>query len=252
MTEKIRAIVVDDESSARDILRNLLGMFCPEVEVVADYPNLRLAVEGIKEHGPDVVFLDIEMPNYAGFEIVSFFSEPEFEIIFVTAYDHYAIKAFEVAALDYLLKPIDIPRLKQAVARLSGRIGSDPHRDRQFDLLQDTLQGKAISKLAIIDKGYRYRVDLDEVVAIEAQESYSKLHFRNGEHALISKNLRNCEQMLDSHPDFFRSHKSWIINRNFLRNYSRSQEEINLQGGLTAKLSRYRKKEFEDFLAGTT
>jgi two-component system LytT family response regulator len=109
---KIKAIIVDDEESARDVLQNLLLLFCPNVEVVAKCENVLKAVDAINKEQPDLVFLDIEMPNYAGYEIVNFFDKINFEIIFVTAYDQYAVRAFEVAAIDYLLKPIDIDRLK--------------------------------------------------------------------------------------------------------------------------------------------
>ena len=116
--KKIRAILVDDEESARDVLENLLKRFCPEVELLAKCTNVEQAVASIRELQPDLVFLDIEMPNYAGYEIVKFFPEINFELIFVTAYDKYAIRAFEVSAVDYLLKPIDIDRLKNAVSRV--------------------------------------------------------------------------------------------------------------------------------------
>ncbi|MGL4597265.1 MAG: LytR/AlgR family response regulator transcription factor, partial [Bacteroidia bacterium] len=98
---RIRAILVDDEESARDVLQNLLLRFCPEVELIAKCENILEAVELIKKEEPDLVFLDIEMPNYAGYEIVSFFEKINFQIIFITAYDQYAIRAFEIAAIDY-------------------------------------------------------------------------------------------------------------------------------------------------------
>ena len=97
---KINAILVDDEERARDVLENLLLRFCPTVTLLAKCSNVEHAVEAIKIHQPDVVFLDIEMPNYAGYELVDFFTDINFEIIFVTAYDQYAIKAFEVSAID--------------------------------------------------------------------------------------------------------------------------------------------------------
>ena len=98
---KIKAILVDDEESARNILGNLLEKFCPEVELIGKFKNVEEAVEGINALNPELVFLDIEMPNYAGYEIINFFDEINFEMIFVTAYDKYAIKAFEVSAVDF-------------------------------------------------------------------------------------------------------------------------------------------------------
>src|SRR3989338_4013155 len=115
---KLKAILIDDEESARNVLSNLMARFCPEVNILQTCANVTEAIDAINTHQPDVVFLDIEMPNYSGFELVNFFEKVNFEIVFVTAYDKYAIKAFEVSAVDYLLKPIEIDRLKQAVERL--------------------------------------------------------------------------------------------------------------------------------------
>ena len=111
------AIIVDDERSAREILSGLLVRYCPQINIVEKCKGLKEAVEAIKKQKPSLVFLDIEMPNYAGYEIVSFFEEIDFEIIFVTAYDQYALKAFEISAVDYLLKPVTIERLKLSVDR---------------------------------------------------------------------------------------------------------------------------------------
>ena len=114
----LRTIIVDDEQSAQDVLENLLDRYCPSVQLLDKCSNVEEAVASIEKNQPDIVFLDIEMPNYAGYELVSFFETVNFDIIFITAYDHYAIKAFEVSAVDYLLKPVDIERLKSAVDKV--------------------------------------------------------------------------------------------------------------------------------------
>ncbi len=248
MSKKITAILVDDEESARNILANLLERFCPSIVLLDRFTNLPDAVSGAKKLQPDVVFLDIEMPNYAGFEIVNFFETIPFEIIFITAYDKYAIKAFEVAALDYLMKPIDIDRLKQTVGRLHERLEKDPAFSQQMKILSETLASNQITKIAVMEKGYRQLVKLEDVVAIEAQESYSKIHFADGTNTMVSKNLKHFETLLDGHAHFFRTHKSWIVNSAYLHNYSRSRLEINLASDIIAKLSKYRKVEFESFL----
>ena len=135
MSNTIQAIIVDDEQSARDILTNLLARFCPQVEVLGAYSNVPAAAAAIKELKPQLAFLDIEMPNYSGFEIVDFFHEVNFEMVFVTAYDQHAIKAFEVSAVDYLLKPIDIERLQSAVEKVQKRVGQS--RAVNHDLLKE-------------------------------------------------------------------------------------------------------------------
>lgn len=240
---KLRAILIDDEESARDVLENLLLRFCPDVELVAKCENVTVAVEAIHKHKPDVVFSDIEMPNYAGYEIVNFFKEINFELIFVTAYDQYAIRAFEVAAIDYLLKPIDIERLKSSVKRVREKRNSSEQKDRLL-LLSNTLETKQLKNIVISDKGQQNIIAIDNVIAIEAQESYCIIHTAERKY-VASKNLKHFETILDSLPQFLRVHKSWLVNKNYIKNYSKSDLSIHLSNGLVTKLSKYKKAEFE-------
>ena len=241
--KKVRAILVDDEESARDVLENLLLRFCPEVELIAKCENVLDAVEFIKKENPDLVFLDIEMPNYAGYEIVNFFREIKFEIIFVTAYDQYALRAFEIAAIDYLLKPIDIERLKLAVSRVMERSNFEQQAQR-LSLLSNSLESKELKKIAISNKGMQYILTVEKIVAIEAMESYSIIHTPDKKYT-ISKNLKHFETLFEGLPQFIRVHKSWLINKEYLKHYSRSELSIQLSNGLVAKLSKYKKAEFE-------
>lgn len=240
----LKAILVDDEEGARDVLSNLLLRFCPQVELLAKCGNVLEAVEEIKKLEPDVVFLDIEMPNYAGYEIVNFFDEVNFDIVFVTAYDQYAIRAFEIAAIDYLLKPIEIDRLKQAVERVSQQRNKKDQADR-LDLLKESLKSKEVNNIVVADKGQQHIIPLEKLIAIEAQASYCVL-YTNDKQFVASKNLKYFETILESVPNFFRVHKSWIINKDHLLNYSKSELSIHLSNGLTAKLSKYKKVEFEE------
>ena len=241
---KIKCIIVDDEESARDVLSNLLTRFCPQVEILDKCSNILQAVESVKKHQPDVVFLDIEMPNYAGYEIVKFFDKIDFEIIFVTAFDKYALRAFEIAALDYLLKPVDIERLKQTVERLESHIDDKQYSER-ISVMTDTLKEKELKNIAVIDKGFQKIIAVENIIAIEAQESYCNIHTVHGI-SVASKNLKHFESVFEEHPDFIRVHKSWIINKKHLINYSKSDLEINLTKGIVAKLSKYKKAEFEE------
>jgi two-component system, LytTR family, response regulator len=240
---KIRAILVDDEESARDVLQNLLLRFCPEVELIARCENVLQAVEVIKKENPDLVFLDIEMPNYAGFEIVNFFTQINFEIIFVTAYDQHAIRAFEIAAIDYLLKPVDIDRLKKAVARAQQKHSVELQADR-LALLSNTLETKQLKNIVVTDKGQQHIIPVETIIAIEAQESYCTIHTTNKNY-VASKNLKHFETVFESLPQFFRVHKSWLINKKFLQHYSKTDLTVHLTNGLVTKLSKYKKGEFE-------
>lgn len=243
---KIKAILVDDEESARDVLENLLRRFCPEVELVSKCNNVEQAVEAIKIHQPDLVFLDIEMPNYAGYELVDFFTEINFEIIFVTAYDQYAIKAFEVSAVDYLLKPIEIDRLKESVARVSTKFDKLQNNEK-INHLKDTLSNSSIQSILASKNGNQHIVSINDIIAIEAQESYSCIHAVSGTY-LMSKNLKHFERMLSDHLNFIRSHKSWILNVNYIKHYSKTELTVLLASEISAKLSKYKKTEFEALL----
>lgn len=243
---KIKAILVDDEESARDVLENLLRRFCPEVELLDKCNNVEQAVKSINHLQPNLVFLDIEMPNYAGYELVDFFTEIDFDIIFVTAYDQYAIKAFEVSAVDYLLKPIEIDRLKESVSRVSHKLEKQQKNER-IQHLRETLSNSTIQSILASKNGNQYVVNIRDIIAIEAQESYSCIH-TNGEKYMMSKNLKHFERLLSDHQNFIRSHKSWIVNVNFIVHYSKSELSIKLECEIFAKLSKYKKSEFEDLL----
>jgi len=242
--EKLNAIIVDDEESARDVLENLLLRFCPEVTLVAKCNNVLQAVEAINKEQPHLVFLDIEMPNYAGYEIVNFFKEINFEIIFVTAYDQYAIRAFELSAIDYLLKPIDIERLKLAVSKVKTQLNLKQNSER-LQLLRTTLQTKEIKNILVSEKGNQYLVAVDSIIAIEAQESYCFIHTPDKKY-MVSKNLKHYETIFADNLSFIRVHKSWLIAKEHIVNYSKSDLSINLTNGINAKLSKYKKAEFED------
>lgn len=242
--QKIRAILVDDEESARDVLQNLLLRFCPNVELVGKCESVPEAADLIKKLEPDLVFLDIEMPNYAGYEIVKFFDEINFEMIFVTAYDNYAIRAFEVSAIDYLLKPIDIERLKKSVDRVQ-KVVTKNSQTEKLSLLKSTIESNTVKKIAVTEKGQQFILALENVIAIEAQESYCTIHTAEKKY-MVSKNLKHFETILDNNGDFIRTHKSWIINRKQMLHYSKSNFTIALTNNIMAKLSKYKKAEFED------
>lgn len=239
----LKAIIVDDEESARDVLQNLLTRFCSDVEVVAKCENLTQAVGVIQSEQPDLVFLDIEMPNYAGYEIVKFFKTITFEIIFVTAYDQYAIRAFEIAAIDYLLKPIDIERLKKTIARVRDHRSMEQQAKR-LSLLGSTLENKQLKNIVVSDKGNQHIIPIESIIAIEAQESYCTIHTTDKKYT-ASKNLKHFETVFDDLPQLIRVHKSWIINMACMLSYSKSDLTIQLTNGLVAKLSKYKKLEFE-------
>ncbi len=243
---KIKAIIVDDEESARNVLNNLVERFCPEIEVVEKCRNVTSAVEKIKQHKPDIVFLDIEMPNYAGYEIISFFDEVNFAIIFVTAYDKYAIKAFEVSAVDYILKPIEIKRLRTAVDKVLKQIQLK-NQQIHYQTLSENLKSDYPEKIIVLDKDIKRSIKTQDIIAIEAQQAYTCI-YTICDNYIMSKNLHFYEMAFENNPDFFRSHKSWLINLKHFQGFSKKQLKIELTKNISARISKYKLADFETLI----
>lgn len=244
MIKKINAIIVDDEERARDVLSTLIERHCPQIHIQDQCKNVKEAIKSIQNHRPNVVFLDIEMPEQAGYELVEFFDPIDFEIIFVTAYDHYAIKAFELSAIDYLLKPVEIKRLKEAIARVEDKIGTRKMEENYKTLVQN-LKKEQIDRIIIPHNREQLVISLNEILALEAKESYSVIHCENGKNYMVSKNLKHFESLLED-TSFFRSHKSWLINTSKIISYSKKSLEVTLSEKVKAKLSKYKKAKFEE------
>ena len=243
MQNELRAIIVDDEADARNTLQKLLERFCPEVKICEACKNLPDAVKAIDKHQPQLVFLDVEMPGHAGYEITQFIPEPEFDIVFVTAYDKYAVRAFELAAIDYLLKPIDVDRLVEALSRVKQHRSGRPS-PKEIASLQHNTNLEQNTTITVADKGFRTPIALTDIIAFKAQAAYTLIITNSEKEYLISKNLSQMEELLNGNKDFFRSHKSWIINLQYVDSYATSKGTILMKGQTEAKLSRYRKEVF--------
>lgn len=245
--KKIRAIIVDDELAARNVLSNLLELMFPEMEIIEKLSNVPDAVLSIKKYKPDLVFLDIEMPKYTGYELVKFFDQIDFQIIFVTAYNQYAIKAFEVNAVDYLLKPVERSRLEVAVNKVFDRIKEKVDSEKYYDLL-DELSVENSPSITLSEAGKKQIVRIKEVEAVCAQGAYSEVYLTSGDKITISKNIGTIEEEFSKDSNFFRTHKSWLINLSQVDSYAKSIQSITLKSGLECKLSRFKKKDFEGIL----
>ncbi len=242
--KKQKAIIVDDEESARNILYNLMQLYKNEIEIVAMCEDVEDAVKSINQHKPDLVFLDIEMPNYSGLEIVSFFNQINFEIIFVTAYHHYAIKAFEVAAMGYLLKPIETDKLRTCIQNYLAKANKDQDA-LNYQVLKESLNSNKVQKIIVSHQNSQKALALDNVIAIEASEAYTHIIDKDGNKYTMSKNLKYFETLLEENTEFMRVHKSWIVNRNYIISYSNAEYIIYLLNNLEAKLSKYKKADFD-------
>lgn len=249
-TKPLRAVIIEDEQKARRILQTLLEENCEGIEVMAAAEDVPTGVKAIIAHKPDVVFLDIELPGFNGFELSDFFDEVKFEIIFTTAYSEYAIKAFQMSAVDYLLKPIQIDQLRSAVEKARERRGSQ--MDEKMKALKDNLQGRNMRKIALpIAEGLLF-VEEKEIVYLEADNSYTTVYFSNGTKILVSKNLKEFTEIIDS-PDSFKPHRSYYVNVNHIRQYNKADNgSLVLDNGHVVHIARDRKQEFLEFFQRRT
>ncbi len=211
------------------LLKALLQDHCPEVQVLGDFPDLESGVQAIKRIQPELVFLDIELPESSGLQILNFFEENElnFSIIFVTAYSEYAIQAFKLSAIDYVLKPISIEKLKEAVAHYRNH---QSKQMRQLEALKTNLY-ETKKKIVVPSRDdFRY-IDPEDVIYIKAEGSYCQFHLRKEKRVLMSRNLKFVEEMVHPFPFLQRVHKSFIVNCNEITSYNKGTGKIKLKDG---------------------
>ena len=241
----MKAIIVDDESRARGSLQKMLQLYCPEVELVALVENVPKAVLAIKAFKPDLVFLDVEMPDFNGFELVKFFDSINFEVVFVTAYSEYAIQAFEISAIDYLLKPVQIDKLKSAVQKVNDNLEAKSSLER-LQVLQQNLQADEFTKIALPVLDGLLFVEINKLSVLQAEGAYTNVFLKDGSTLLVSKKIKFFEEHLTKRKNFFRIHRSFIINLNFIKKYNRLDSSLVMENGVSLPISKERKKEFED------
>jgi two-component system, LytTR family, response regulator len=237
------AILIDDEKKGREILHKLLQNYCPEVNVSGMAANADEGYELILKHKPDVVFLDIEMPNSNGFDLLERFDKVAFQVIFTTAFDSYAIKAIKHHALDYLMKPIDIDELQQAVANAKKMLQSK-EPDTRYGALLDSRKPVAGSRLPLTIKDGIVYLQISDILRIESDGGYSTFYASGGQKYLVSKNLKEYEELLPPGL-FFRVHKSHLINIRKVRKYLRTDGHfVEMEDGALVEISRRKKDEF--------
>ncbi|MGH1336634.1 MAG: LytR/AlgR family response regulator transcription factor [Aureispira sp.] len=221
----LKAIIIDDESKARDLLELLIQESGREVEVVGKYPTLITGVAGIKAHQPDVVFLDIEMPEVQGVQLLEYIPNPDFEIVFATAYDQYAIKAFELSALDYLLKPIDDEKLNLTL----DKVGKHKLLKERLLTYEQNRQEEAPLKICIPTSNNKYDVVLvQDIMGVEADRNYCYIHTVSKKY-FLTKSLSHFEEKYMPLNSFERSHRSWIVNLNQVARFEKTEKKMVMQ-----------------------
>ncbi len=218
-----KAIIIDDEEMARILLREMVNECVDEVVVAELCADLASGVKAIRKHKPDIVFLDIELPGHSGLELLDFFNEDEvsFSVIFVTAYNKYAIQAFNLSAVSYLLKPVQPSALKSAIELF------ERNRSRaSYATLKNNLSGKTAQKIALHTMNSIAFEETTNILYFEADGAYTKVVLRNGPPVVVSKPLKHFEQMLSECEDFYRCHKSYMVNVRYVTEYMKANGGI--------------------------
>ena len=206
----LRTIIIDDEAPMRQSLKTLLKTSCPHVKLVANADGVKTGVEAIKKYHPDLIFLDIKMGDGTGFDLLKQLEPVDFKVIFITAYNQYAIKAFKFSALDYLLKPVDPDELAVAVEKTERLVIKE--FNKQLGTLEENMSEKAGKKIILRTFDSIHLVKTHEIVFCEASEgSYTVINLINGNQILVSNRLKEYDDMLTEY-GFFRAHKSYLIN----------------------------------------
>ena len=246
----IKSVLVDDEKNALEMMEWLLKTYCPQVEIVAMCTSAEEGIAAIHKHNPDVVFLDIEMPKMNGFDMLEQFDELFFDVVFCTAYDQFALKAFKYSALNYLLKPVDPDDLVSTVQRIE-KTKKIPSRE-QFELLLQNMQQPQKStpqRIALTHNDGLVFVPTADIIYCEAESNYTSIFLADGKKIVVSKVLKEIDEAL-SGPDFYRVHSSFLININRIKKFIRGDGGyLVMDNDAPISISRSRKQEFMELFS---
>ena len=243
----INAIIVDDEASARNMLQRLIAEHCPSVKIVGEATNVKEAVKLINKTNVELVFLDVEMPGENGFALFDYFDAPTFETIFCTAYAQYAIQAFDVSAVDYLLKPVNISKLQTGIEKAIKMQGQNTVIQR-IAALRENINVSQLQKIALPLADGLVFVKLTDILFLEAEGSYTTVHTQQKK-ILVSKKIKFFEDILMDDTRFFRTHRSFIVNVENIQRYSkRDGTTVVFDDGREIPVAREKAKEFESFI----
>ncbi|VXB44269.1 Two component transcriptional regulator, LytTR family [Flavobacterium sp. 9AF] len=242
----MKAIIIDDEAKSRKLIQIIIQENCKEIDEIFEASDLESGVALIKQQQPHLVFLDIEMPKYSGLQILEFFQpfEINFQIIFITAYNEYALRAFKLAAVDYLLKPIDKTEFIQAVQKAK-TILENEKVNQNLEELKKAFQQLSLNKIALeIPKGVLF-VSHDDILLFEADGMYTKVYLKEGQSQLICKPLKHFVEQLQQKAIFYKPHRSYLINLKHLKEFSKNEGfYLIMENNKSIPLSKEKKEEF--------
>ncbi len=238
----IRCVIVEDEEMARNVLKSLLAQYCQDVMVCAEADDIVSGKNMIETFRPDLVFLDIEMPGGSGFKLLTSIDEIDFEVVFITAYEQFAIKAIRHDALDYILKPIDPKELVAAVEKVKEAKYKKTLK-KQYDSLLKNLDPEqlVVRKISLSTADKIHLIDVDDIIRCESDNYYTIIFFKDGSSLMVSKTLKEMDQKLEEY-DFVRTHKSHLVNMRCIKNFIKDEMMVVMTDGTKVPVSK-RKKE---------
>lgn len=242
----IKTIIIDDEKSGAEVLQLLLQQNCPTIQIIAIENSAEKGIKAIMDLKPNLVFLDIEMPTATGFDIIDATKDMTYEIVFTTAYEHYAIKALKVRASDYLLKPIDLEELLQCVSNIEARISKSIFPSYMQENLLKVINNQ--KKILFPTSEGVHILSSDEIMYLESESNYTKVYLKDGRKIVISKTLKNLEEQLkECH--FLRVHSTYLVNLNEIEKYIKGDGgQLILKNKTSIPVSRTHKLELLDIL----
>lgn len=218
----LKVVIVEDEKHSRETLKKLLEEFCEDVKIIATASSVKEAVKVLSVFSPDIVFLDIELQPGVGFDVLNQIKEPNFEIIFTTAFEKYAIKAIKFSSLDYLLKPIDLDELQQAIEKARNRMDKNVSRLQIETLIQNLSQESSRQeKICLATTSGMEFISIEDIIVCKADGSYTSFILKNKSPLLVSKHLKEYENLL-AEQQFMRVHNSYLINLKEVKKYIKS------------------------------
>lgn len=243
----IRTLIIDDEKNATDVLELQIANYCDGIEVIGVCNSSLEGIKMISTLKPNLVLLDIDMPHLSGFDVIEATKDMNYKVIFTTAFNEFAIKAFKVAAVDYLLKPIDIIELRSALARVKSEVDHVPGLSDYKKIMSSlSSHGNQNKKIALQSSNGMKLVEVDQVVRAESESNYTHVYLSDGKKITLAKTLKSVEEALAGFP-FCRVHQSHLINVNFVNKIIKGDNPYVLMlDGTSITVSRQRKDEFYD------
>lgn len=247
---EITSLIIDDEKKARILLTTILQEYCPQIQHIYDAEDLLSGVKLIKKHKPHIVFLDIEMPEHSGLQILDFIDKKDFdfEIIFTTAYSEYAIKAFQFSAIDYLMKPLRPKQVQEAVIKLEKAV----RKNQMYDKLQElshAFKSNAFHKIPLPTGDGVYFFPMDEIICFKADGMYTKVFSVSEDEILISRPLKYFVNLLKEHSSFYRPHRSFLINLRHIKKFVKKDGPyLLMENDIHVNIAKERREEFLSFM----